>query len=330
MPPKIVFGVNLNFAKYVYGRKRVLEVVRRQLGLRHVEMVADNDFGAVFYANAPEAFRDYHYQIHDHAVAQGVSIPSVFTVYRDAGAIANGNPGIRESAYLVGLSLIEQAACYSARSAGFSLFTMNREEAEDPERYQSLFFNAIEIWKRWMADARRLGVQDLVVEMSAAYREGCSTIDDTRSTLELLDEYHEKNPDTTVPVRFCYDTGHGVSPIESCDDRDREFQAWLDAFPGRTTEIHLKNTDEEFLSTTHFDDEGGIIEPGAFLEAVRDTLTVPEVRIFLEVPGKRGRELGERRTIQEHAQSIEKVRGALGELGYRQNEKDWSWEIPGS
>ena len=59
-------------------------------------------------------------------------------------------------------------------------------------------------------------------------------------------------------------------------------------------------------------------------------MTVPEVRIFLEVPGKRGRELGERRTIQEHAQSIEKVRGALGELGYRQNEKDWSWEIPGS
>ena len=51
MPPKIVFGVNLNFAKYVYGRKRVLEVVRRRLGLCHVEMVADNDFGAVFYVS---------------------------------------------------------------------------------------------------------------------------------------------------------------------------------------------------------------------------------------------------------------------------------------
>jgi hypothetical protein len=330
VPPKIIFGVNMNFAKYVYGRKRAVEVVRRQLGLRHVQMVTDNDFGAVFYAKAPEAFRDYHYQIHDHAASQGVSIPSVFTVYRDAGGIANRHPEIRDSAYLVGLSLIEQAACYRARSAGLSLFTMNREDAEDPERYQSLFFNAMEIWKRWMADARRLGVRDLVVEMAAAYREGCSTIDDTRATLELLDEHHEKNPDTTVPVRFCYDTGHGISPTESRDDRDREFQAWLEAFPSCTTEIHLKNTDEEFLSTMHFDGEGGIIEPKAFLQAVRDTLTVPEVHVFLEVPGKRGREIGERRTIEEHVKSIEAVRGALEELGYRENEGDWSWEIANS
>ena len=56
MAPKIFFGVNLNFAKYVYGRKRSIEVARRQLGVRHNEMVADNDFGPVFYQRSPEAF----------------------------------------------------------------------------------------------------------------------------------------------------------------------------------------------------------------------------------------------------------------------------------
>ena len=42
MASKIVFGVNLNFAKYVYGRKRALEVAKRQLGVRHVEIDARN------------------------------------------------------------------------------------------------------------------------------------------------------------------------------------------------------------------------------------------------------------------------------------------------
>ncbi|MBI4607341.1 MAG: hypothetical protein HY721_35695, partial [Planctomycetes bacterium] len=155
MAPKIYFGTNLSFTKYVYGRKRALEVARRQLGLRYVEMVADNDFGPAFYLRSPEAFRAYHWQIADHARAQGVRIPTVFTLFRDTGAIAHGHPEIRESAYQVGLSLIEQAACYGSHQVGISLFTMNREEAEDPERYQSAFFESLEVWQRWMNDAKR-------------------------------------------------------------------------------------------------------------------------------------------------------------------------------
>ena len=37
MPPTIYFGVNLNFSKYVYGRKRAIEIVRRKFGLHHEE-----------------------------------------------------------------------------------------------------------------------------------------------------------------------------------------------------------------------------------------------------------------------------------------------------
>jgi len=328
LPPTIRFGVNLNFAKYVYGRKRALEVVRRQLGLRHVEMVADNDYGGVFYTQSPEAFREYHYGIADHAKAQGVKVDSVFTVYRDAGAIANGHPKIRESAYQIGLSLIEQAACYRAPSAGFSLFTMNKEEAEDPERYQSLFFDAMAIWMRWMADARRLGVRELTVEMAGAYREGCSTIDETRATLELLGEHHEKNPDTTVPVRLAYDTGHGISQTESRDDRDRDFRAWLEAFPDQITEVHLKNTDADFLETGHFGpNAGGIIDLAGFLTALRDTVTTDSVLVVLEVPGKRGREIGERQAIDQHVESIEAVRAALATAGYRESDDSLSWSV---
>ncbi|HLU46952.1 MAG TPA: hypothetical protein VK116_02670 [Planctomycetota bacterium] len=320
MPPRIRFGVNLNFTKYVYGRKRALEIVRERLGMRHAEMVADNDFGAVFYARSPEAFREYHYEVADHARQLGVRLPGVFTFYREAGAIAHELSGIRESAYLVGLSLLEQAACYGAKYLGASLFTMDKDAAEDPERFQSQFDAAIEIWKRWMVDARRLGVSYLAMEMAAAYREGCSTIEDTRATLTLLSEYHEKNPDTTVPVRLCYDTGHGISSTENPDDTNRDYRAWLREFSSVITNIHLKNTDPDFLETWHFgNDRDGIIDVREVLERIRDTSEVDELYLFLEVPGKRGRDIGEERAIAEHRRSIEHVTGILSELGYTED-----------
>jgi sugar phosphate isomerase/epimerase len=330
MATKVYFGVNLSFTKYVYGRKRALEVARRQLGVRHVEMVADNDFGPVFYQRTPEAFRSYHWQIADHARAQGVMIPGVFTVYRDAGAIAHGHPEVRESAYHVGLSLIEQAACYGSRYVGMSLYTMGREEAEDPERYQAGFYSGLEVWKRWMNEAKRVGLKQLLIEMSATCREGCSTIEETRVTLDLLEEHHRQNPGTTVPVGLCYDTGHGISPEENRDEANRDFRAWFSAFPAQTVEVHLKNTDAQFLETWHLGHPNGIIDLREVLRAVRDTLTVPEVFLFLEIPGKRAREAGERRAIEDHVDSISRVRDGLTALGYREDPADFGWVLAAS
>lgn len=328
MPPRIHFGVNLSFAKYVYGRKRSIDIARRRLGLRCVEMVSDNDFGAVFYLRSPEAFREHHYEITDHAESQGVKIAGVFTLYRETGAIASSHPDVRESAYEVGLSMIEQAACYRSDYFGAALFTMNQETADDPEQYQSLFYSALDVWKLWMADAKRLGVPRLLVEMAAAYREGCSTIDETRGTLRELEDFHEKNPDTTAPVGICYDTGHGISRTEDRDDMNRSFRSWLEAFPDRIHAIHLKNTDPEFLETWHLNRDDGIIQTGEVIQAIRDTLTVPELFIHLEVPGKRGRHIGEKRAIEDHLQSIEIVQEALRAAGYTQDPSDSSWNPP--
>ena len=325
MPPRIAFGLNLNFAKYVYGRSRAIDVAR-QLGVRHVEIVADNDFGPVFYLKSPEAFRAEHWRVADHARHTGMTITSVFTTYRDSGAIASLHPEIRESAYLVGLSLLEQASCYGA-TLGASLFTMDRELEEDPESYQAAYFGGIEIWKRWLADARRLRIPRLLIEMSATFREGCSTIDETRSTLRLLDEHHEKNPGTTAPVGLCYDTGHGVSPAENPDNANRDFRAWFAAFPDRTHEVHLKDTDIEFVETWHPGAKGGTIDTLEVLRAVRDTLTVPEVMIHLEVPGKRGRDIGEKRALEQHQRSIRIVEEALEELGYARDAGSGVWAV---
>ena len=327
MAPRLYLGLNLNFAKYVYGRRHTIDLARDELGVRHLEMVADNDFGPGFYSQSPEAFKDYHHSVAEHAASRGVKLVSAFTVYRDAGAITHQNPQIRESAYLSGLSIIEQAACYGAEFAGLSLFTMNREDSEDPDLCQALLEEGMAIWKRWMEDARRLGVPRLVVERAAAHREGCWSIPETRRTLDLLAEHHASNPSTTSPVHLCYDTGHGISPAESPDDRDRDYGAWLEAFPQETYELHLKQTDSEFLATGHFEEGAGFIDPLEVLRVVRDKVTSPEVYMFLETPGKRGRTLGEDQNIEDHKISISVIEAALGKLGYEQDDHDGGWGL---
>ena len=151
----------------------------------------------------------------------------------------------------------------------------------------------------WMEDAARLGVPRLVVEMAAAHREGCSSISETRRTLDILNSHHAENPTSTSPVCLCYATGHGISQAESPDDKDRDYRAWIEAFPEETYELHLKQTDPEFLATGHFEGGTGFIDPAEVLRTVRDRITAPEVYMFLEIPGKRGRTLGEDRNIEE-------------------------------
>ena len=328
MAPRIVFGVNLSFAKFVYGFEQALELVRERFKLRHVEVVPDVDFGPVFYATSPEAFRAHHWRLADRARQLGVTLDSVLTFYRDTAAVGHTEPAIRESAYRVGLAMLEQAACYRARFASAELFTIPREVADDPELFQSLYFHSIDIWKRWMGDARRLGLEGMLIETAATFREGCSTLSETRNTLELLDTFHRENRSATVPIGLCYDTGHGISEEESADPRDRDYRAWFDAFPDRIHEIHLKNTDPDFQETWHFGgDEEGIIDLGEVFAAIRDRLTTQRVLVFLEVPGKRGRQIGERKAIEGHQRSIELVEKALRGAGYREDPKDFTWVL---
>jgi hypothetical protein len=64
------------------------------------------------------------------------------------------------------------------------------------------------------------------------------------------------------------------------------------------------------------------------MKAARETLTVPELHVFLEVPGKRGRDVGEKRSLQDHLGSIRAVHEALSRLGYRHSSEDHGWTHP--
>ena len=256
----------------------------------------------------------------------GLGITTVFTTYRDAGAIGSPRPEIREAAYTVGLAILEQASASGAPYAGLSFFTMGRDEAE--AGFERGYADGIAIWKRWMHDAKRLGLRGVHAEMAAAEREACSTIAGTRETVDELAAYHKENAADTVPVLVCYDTGHGISAAESPHAGDREYRAWLQAFADETYEIHLKDTDPEFFATWHFEDPPrGIIDLDDVASAIRDELRVPRVDLHLEIPGKRGRTVAEDRSLEEHRQSRERIEAALTRAGYREDSRDRLWRL---
>jgi len=326
VPPRIILGVNLTFAKFVYGRKRALDVARDDLDTAHVEMVPDIEFGPALFLEDPETFRRIHGEVAAHARAIGVSIDTVLTFYRDPGAIAHPEPAVRRAAWRAMESISAMAGIYGARYVSAAFGTMHREDHDDPRRREALWSEATAIWGEWLERARADGLDRVLVETGAALREECATIAQTRAVLARLADHHARHPDRTCPVGLVYDTGHGVSRDESADDRDRDFLAWFRAFPDDIREIHLKDTDPEFLETRPFTPASrGIIDPCRVVRGIRAALRVPEVYVMLEIPGKRGREIGERRAIEDLRSSIAAVREALRAEGYREDPRDRTW-----
>ena len=323
MPPRVHLGVNLNFAKFVYGQKKAIDIVRDEFGLNLIEAVTDFDFGPTLYQTNVEAYRAYYRDIGQHAADRGVGIETVLTFYRDTAAIAHPNADVRESTYIVGKAMLEAARCYGARLAGSMPFTMDKEIAGDPKQFKPLFDAAIEIWNRWRREASDYGLEGLIIEAMSTLREGCSTIVDTRETLDAFDRAESSEP--MVPMGLLYDVGHGISETESSDPRDRDFEAWIGAFPDRIVEIHLKDTDPLFQATFHFGSGKGIIDLEKLFRVMRETITVPRVVMFLEIPGKRARDIGEIESIEEHKRSIALLHAALESTGYRKDSDTGEW-----
>ncbi|MFQ6095869.1 MAG: hypothetical protein ACE5NN_06970, partial [Candidatus Bathyarchaeia archaeon] len=131
MSQKIYLGVNLNFAKFVYGHKRALDVAHNEIGAYYVEMVPDIDYGPVFFATSPDRFRAYHTEVAEYAAEIGVGIPTMLTFYRDNASVTHSNPEIREHAFTAMRAMAAQAGCLGCDVVGASFGTILVEDFED-------------------------------------------------------------------------------------------------------------------------------------------------------------------------------------------------------
>jgi len=322
---KIYLGVNLNFAKFVYGHKRALDLARNEIGAYYVEMVPDMDYGPVFFTTSPARFHAYHTEVARYAGEMGVRIVSMMTFFRDNVSVTHPNPEIRECAFTAMRAMAVQGGCYGCNVVGASLGTILVEDLDERDECVKA---GIHYWLRWLELLHREGVGKATLETMSTLREPPATIASAKELLAPLNEYHRQNPSTTCTPALCYDVGHGAAEPERDSDEDAKFTAWFRAFPKDIVHIHLKNTGPQFLETWPFTDEyrnKGIINLNEVLGAIRDYLRAETLYVMVEVPGKRGRLIGERESIRVNKLSFENVKKAFRDEGFRENPQDHTW-----
>lgn len=323
---KIYLGINLNFAKYVYGHERALDLARNEIGAYYVEMVPDIDYGPVFFATSPDRFRTYHMEVARYADKIGVRIPTMLTFYRDNASVTHSNPEVREHAFTAMRAMAVQGGCLRCDLVGASVGTILVEDFE--EKRDECVAAGIEYWHRWLKLLHVEGVEKATLETMSTLREPPATIASAKELFARLEECHHQNPSTTCAPALCYDVGHGAAEPERDSDDDINFTAWFMAFPNDIVHIHLKNTDPQFLETWPFTDEyrdRGIIDLHEIVRAIRDHLGSEKLYVMVEVPGKRGRLIGERESIRVNKLSFENVKKAFRDEGFRENPQDHTW-----
>jgi len=329
---KIYPGVNLNFAKFVYGHKRALEIARDELGAHYVEMVPDIDYGPAFFLTSPDRFRAYHSEVAEHAEKVGIGIPTMLTFYRDNNSVTHSNPEIRDHAYTVMRSMAVEAGCLGCKVVGASFGTILVEDMGAARRDECIRAG-LEYWQRWLELLHSEGVEWATIETMSTLREPPATIGYARELIGRLADYHQRYPSTTCRPGFCYDLGHGAAEPERDTDDDTRFSAWFEALSTEIVHIHLKNTDPQFLATWPFTDEYrecGIIELGEVVRAIRDNLRAEKIYVMVEVPGKRGRLIGEQESIKANRLSLENMKRAMRDEGFREDPNDHTWSVPSS
>jgi len=322
---KIFVGVNLNFAKFVYGQKAALDLARNEIGAHYVEMVPDMDYGPVFFATSPGRFRAYHSEVARYAGKIGVRIVTMMTFFRDNASVTHSNSEIREHAFTAMRAMAVQGGCYGCDAVGASLGTILVEDLKESEERIDA---GIKYWVRWFELLHREGVGKATLETMSTLREPPATIASARQLLARLDEHHRQNPSITCAPALCYDVGHGAPEPERDSEDDARFTAWFKAFPNEIVHVHLKNTDRDFLQTWPFTTEyrdRGIIDLNEVVGSIRDYLRAEKLYVMLEVPGKRGRLIGEQESLRVNRISFEKIRKAFSDEGFRENSQDHTW-----
>ena len=105
----------------------------------------------------------------------------------------------------------------------------------DPDRRRQRWGDLRAALANLAHDARRAGLEYLVVENLAAAREP--------STMAMIRELLDDGDALRVPIRLCLDVGHMCVPGTSGDDRDP--YAWLRAFAPVAPMVQLQQSDAE-------------------------------------------------------------------------------------
>jgi ribulose-phosphate 3-epimerase len=249
---------------------------------------------------------EYFRGVRRRAERRGIRITSVFSVMREFGGFASGDPWLAAATRRMWEKLIHAASLLGAGMAGTNANITMRDRPESREEGIRRFHLEI---RDLMALAKREGLEALTTEPMSSVWEYPSTPDEIRGLAEELAGFHAEHAETTVPFLYCGDISHGVADREKRVVHDNwELFALEIPWMG---EFHFKNTDAIFNSTFGFgpgERTRGSVDLArlaALIEANSDRFPLPEVTGYLEIGGpKLGRDYTDCHVGDALAQSI--------------------------
>lgn len=236
--------------------------------------------------------RPFFEDLRIQAEKRGIRIRSVFTSHRELGGFYRQEHGWVEVARANYERLIDVAAWVGAESAGTNPGSVPRDRMEWKGTGIRTYLDHM---KELMEYAAQRGLRWLTLEPMSCQAEPPATPEEILSMVQELHDYHEKHPNTTTGVGLCLDVSHGIA-----DESGRTLYSprdILDAVLPWVTEVHLKNTDEQYRATFGFspaEREHGIVdvaEVASVLCRRSEELPVRELVGYLEIGGpKLGRD----------------------------------------
>ena len=211
------------------------------------------------------------------AMKHGLVVHSTFTglVAYSANLLMHPDADARRAARI----FLHRAITFTARVGGVAtgghVGAFSVADWEEPERRRRRWDDLRAALANLAHDARRAGLDYLVVENLASPREP--------STMAMIRELLDDGDDLRVPVRLCLDLGHMCVPGTEGEDRDP--YAWLRTFGRLAPMVQLQQSDADGDHHWPFTPERnaqGRIDADRVLDALGES-GAEDVALILEV-----------------------------------------------
>jgi len=250
-------GINLGFATNKYPEPEVwTKVVRKDLGLRYVQFVADllNPFWPASY------IQDQIRRIRNAIKEYDIVIESIMTsTLTRTNLLVSSDAEARKMWLDWYKRFIDIGAEFGAKNAGSHFGSMSFDTCDNPDKRRFILDEAVKGWQELSFYAREKGYECLIFEPMSVPREMANTVEETR---ELMDRVNER---CGVPLRVCLDVGHAPHPSQ------RDPYPWIEQLAALSPVIHLQQTvlhKSNHAPFTAENNKTGIITREKVMEAV--------------------------------------------------------------
>lgn len=221
-------GINLGWAVNRYPEPEVwARIVREELGLGHVQLVADllNPFWPTDYLE--DQVRRIAAACERHDILVESLMTSSFT---RVNHLLSPDPRAREFWQEWFTTLIEMGARLGVRNVGSHFGILTFSSFDDATSQGTILAAGVRGWQDLTRVAASFGLSELIFEPMSVPRELGNTVEETRELLDLV------NQDAGVPLKVCLDVGHAPHPSQ------RDPYPWLVALASESPCIHLQQT----------------------------------------------------------------------------------------